>query len=133
MNSILPINAHIKYVEFILHAFDNYPDTTTLGDLRNEFNEKFSTLHTLLNQNFGLYRLLPLILIREEYKNDSKISEEIGQKVRQIRNSIAHNDFSMNEEGYQFNNGKNSLSFTYSEFIDFIHKIENDFLQGTKL
>ena len=115
MNSILPINAHIKYVEFILHAFDNYPDTTTLGDLRNEFNEKFSTLHTLLNQNFGLYRLLPL------------------QKVRQIRNSIAHNDFSMNEEGYQFNNGKNSLSFTYSEFIDFIHKIENDFLQGTKL
>ena len=77
--------------------------------------------------------LLPLILIREEYKNDSKISKEIGQKVRQIRNSIAHNDFSMNEEGYQFNNGKNSLSFTYSEFIDFIHKIENDFLQGTKL
>jgi len=35
MNEILNINAHLKYVEFILHTFDNKSDDLTLGEIRN--------------------------------------------------------------------------------------------------
>ncbi len=132
MNSILAINAHLKYVEFLLHVFDNYDDSVTLGHIRSEFIDKFSTLHILLNQNFGVYRLLPLMLIKEEYKKDRKPLEGIIKQIKQIRDSIAHNDFSMDEKGYNFNDGKSSLSLSYSELAELIHKIENNFLKGQK-
>lgn len=57
METILAINAHLKYVEYLLHVFDTYPDATTLKTIREEFENKFSTRHVLLNQNFGIYRL----------------------------------------------------------------------------
>lgn len=130
MNSILTINAHLKYVEFLLHVFDNYDDSVTLGQIRSEFVDKFSTQHVLLNQNFGVYRLLPLMLIKEEYKRDRKPLEGIVKQIKQIRDSIAHNDFSMDENGYNFNDGKSSFSLSYSELTELVHKIENNFHKG---
>ena len=73
MKTILAINAHLKYVEYLLHVFDTYSDETTLKTIREDFEKRFSTRHVLLNQNVGIYRLLPIILMKEEFKKEKKI------------------------------------------------------------
>lgn len=55
MQEILNINAHLKYVEFILYVFDQGKDDLTLGEIREQFLNKFGINHDLLNQNFGIY------------------------------------------------------------------------------
>lgn len=124
METILAINAHLKYVEYLLHVFDTYPDATTLKTIREEFEKQFLTRHALLNQNFGIYRLLPLILIKEEHKKDRKELAGAIEQIKVIRDSIAHNSFSIDEKRYHFKNDKKSLSLTYDEFVEFVHKVE---------
>ena len=72
------------------------------------------------------------MLIKEEYKRDRKPLEGIVKQIKQIRDSIAHNDFSMDENGYNFNDGKSSFSLSYSELTELVHKIENNFHKGLK-
>ncbi|MBU0633285.1 hypothetical protein KKA17_11670 [bacterium] len=132
MNEILNINAHLKYVEFLLYIFDYEKDDLTLGEIRKQFFEKFGTNHDLLNQNFGIYRLLSLILIKEEYKNQKVTLEGDIQKIKIIRDAIAHHKFTINEQGYTFTSNSGTVSLNYDEFQKFIHKIENDFY-GQKL
>jgi hypothetical protein len=129
MNTILAINAHLKYVEYLLHVFDTYPDATTLKTIREEFEKQFSTRHILLNQNFGIYRLLPLILIKEEHKKDRKDLVGVIEQIKCIRDSIAHNSFSIDENGYHFSSGKKSLTLTFDDFAKLLHKVENDFYE----
>lgn len=129
MKTILAINAHLKYVEYLLHVFDTATEETTLKQIREEFKKRFSTRSVLLNQNFGIYRLLPLILIKEEYKKDSKALSGVIEQIKFIRDSIAHNSFSIDENGYKFENGKQSISLTYDEFVKFIHEAENEFYE----
>ena len=124
---ILNINAYLKFVEYILHAFDNYDDQTTLGDVRKEFKSKFETGTILLNQYFGIVRLIPLILIKEVYKNEKKELKDDIEKIKIIRDSIAHNSFFIDERGYIFKNNKKELKFSYEEFQKFLHRIENNF------
>ncbi|MCP4763275.1 MAG: hypothetical protein GY870_15990 [archaeon] len=127
MNDILNINAHLKYVEFLLNIFDNESDDITLGDIKRKFYDKFQTNHALLNQNFGVYRLLPLILIKEEYKNQKKELKGNVEKIKIIRDAIAHHKFSVDKSGYRFENNKGTVEFSYKEFNEFLHEIENDF------
>lgn len=130
METILAINAHLKYVEYLLHVLDTYPETTTLKTIWGEFEKQFSTRrHVLLNQNFGIYRLLPLILIREEHKKDRKDLAGAIEQIKVIRDSIAHNGFSIDENGYHFKNDRKSISLTYDEFVQFVHKVENEFYE----
>lgn len=127
MRKILEINAHLKYVEFLLHTFDEGQDDLTLGDIRSQFINTFKTLHPLLNQNFGIYRLLPLILIKEEYKNKKdKLSGDVAT-IKVIRDAIAHGKFTIDKNGYTFEKNKGNITLSYSEFSAFIHKIENEF------
>ncbi len=132
MQDILGINAHLKYVEFLLGVYDTFDEATTLKEIREEFIKKFQTNHILLNQNFGIYRLLPLILIKEEYKNQKKEFTEDITKIKIIRDAIAHHKFEMTEKGYEFENDKNKIEFTYEEFIIFLHRIENEFYSNHK-
>ena len=127
MKDILKINAHLKYVEFLLHTYDNGSDELTLGQIKKNFQEKFGTTEPLLNQNFGIYRLLPLILIKEEYKNQNKNFTEDVKAIKTIRDAIAHHKFTINEKGYSFENDKGKVSFTYQEFNVFLHRVENEF------
>ncbi len=129
METILAINAHLKYVEYLLHVFDTYPDATTLKTIREEFENQFSTRQVLLNQNFGIYRLLPLILIKEEHKKDRKDLAGVIEKIKVVRDSIAHNSFSIDGNGYHFKNDKKNISLTYDEFVEFVHKVENEFYE----
>lgn len=129
MKTILAINAHLKYVEYLLNVFDTESDEMTLGEIREAFEKKFLTRHTLLNQNFGIYRLLPLMLIKEEFKKDKKELSGVVEKIKNIRDSLAHNNFLMNESGYHFNNGKSKVSMTYGEFVKFIYEVENAFYE----
>lgn len=129
MKTILAINAHLKYVEYLLHVFDTAPEETTLKEIREEFEKRFSTRHALLNQNFGIYRLLPLILIKEEYKKDRKDLVGIIEQIKTIRDSIAHHSFSIDENGYHFKNDKNNISMTYDDFVGFVHRVENEFYE----
>jgi len=124
MNDILQINAHLKYVEFLLTQFDNESDEITLGEIRTKFKAKFSHQDILLNQFFGIYRLVPLILMKEVNKKQKK--ELVGdiEKVKIIRDSIVHHDFSMNENGYTFKDKKKVLKFSYTEFKNFLDKVE---------
>lgn len=127
MNNILQINAHLKYVEYLLYQFDNESGQTTLEEIRNKFYKKFKHKDILLNQFFGIYRLLPLILIKENYKNQKK--ELVGdiEKIKIIRDAISHHNFQINENGYVFKNNKKEIKFTYDEFEIFLHQIENEF------
>lgn len=128
MSDILQTNAYLKFIEFILHQFDEKPGHTTLEEIRVEFQDKFGIAPSkLLNQHFGLIRLCPLIFIKEEYKKRKKPLEGNIKKIRIIRDAISHNDFSADEHGYVFKNDKEELHLTYEEFIKFIHIIENDF------
>jgi len=127
MQDILAINSHLKYVEYLLYLFDNESDDITLREIKNKFQDKFKTNHALLNQNFGVYRLLPLILMKEEYKNQrQELSGDI-KKIKIIRDAIVHHNFSIDENGYEFKNDKDTVSFSYKEFTDFLYKIENKF------
>ena len=125
--NILAINAHLKYVEFILYIFDNESNDLTLGEIKSQFKEKFNTDHKLLNQNFGIYRLLPLILIKEEYKNQKLALNDDIEKIKVIRDAISHHKFNITEDGYIFKNNKHEITFTYQDFQDFLHRIENEF------
>lgn len=127
MKDILKINAHIKYIEYLLDTFDNGSDNLTLKEIRKDFQNKFNTDHLLLNQFFGLYRLLPLILIKEEYKDQKKELVEDIKKIKIIRDAVAHHSFTFDEKGYEFQDNKNIVKFTYEEFTIFLHKIENEF------
>ena len=127
MQDILSINAHLKYVEFLLYTFDTASDDLTIGELKNNFQSKFKTLSPLLNQHFGIYRLLPLILIKETYKNQkAELTGDI-KKIKIIRDAVAHNEFSISEHGYTFKNKKGSVFFNYAEFNEFLHRVENQF------
>ena len=127
MSYLLRVNAHLKYVEFLLYIFDTGSDELSLGDIKKQFKNRFNTLHPLLNQNFGVYRLLPLILIKEEYKNQKKELSGDVKKIKTIRDAIAHSNFSISEKGYSFKNDKTHVDFTYEEFNAFLHRIENNF------
>ena len=127
MEKILGINAHIKYVEYLLHVFDTYPEETSLKTIREEFKNIFNTQHVLLNQNFGIYRLLPIILIKEEYKKDRKDLEGTVNKIKIIRDSVVHNNFEIDEYGYLFKNKKENIYMLYDEFVSFVHEVENEF------
>lgn len=52
MSDILAINAHLKYVEYLLNQFDNENEDITLKEIRNKFQEKFGHKDILLNQSF---------------------------------------------------------------------------------
>lgn len=127
METILAINAHLKYVEYLLHVFDSAPAEMTLKEIREEFEKRFLARHVLLNQYFGIYRVLPLILIKEEYKKDRKDLVGVIEQIKIIRDSIVHNRFSIDQDGYHFKNDKMSISLTYDEFVLFLHKVENEF------
>lgn len=123
--STLQINADLKYIEFLLHSIYNSDDSKTIEDVKAEFKDKFKTaLPNLLNQNFGIIRLIPLLLIREDLKNSGR---KYDKNITIIRHALAHNNFSMTEKGYEFFSDRGNYSLNYSDFTDFIHKIENAF------
>jgi hypothetical protein len=126
--STLQINADLKYIEFLLHFICNSNDSKTIKNLKSEFKDKFQIdLPYLLNQNFGIIRLIPLLLIREDLKNSGK---KYDKKITVIRHALAHNNFSITEHGYEFFSDRGNCQFSYSEFTEFIHNIENEFYQS---
>lgn len=126
--NILQVNALLKYIEFLLHCFDSGDEKMTLKELRASFYTKFHHNDTLLNQYFGIIRLMPLILISEEYKNQKKERKDDIAEVKDVRNSVSHNDFSINNDGYFFERAKGeSLQMTLDEFQYFLHRIENQY------
>lgn len=124
---ILSINAYLKYIEFILKIFDDGNDELTLGEIRKKFETNFKTIHPLLNQNFGIIRLIPLLMIKESYKQQKKELSENVAKIKIIRDSLAHANFMYEEKGYLFKNDKCEIFMTYEEFQKFLHEIENKF------
>ncbi|WP_428562909.1 MAG: hypothetical protein ACP59X_22635 [Solidesulfovibrio sp. DCME] len=126
MNDILAINANLKYIEFILNLFDNGEDNITLADIRLKFRENFKMIHPLLNQNFGILRLLPIVLIREDIKGSPNKNDD-KKNIMIIRHAVCHNGFSMSEKGYKFSCDKGEVEFNYKDFVDFVHRIENLF------
>ena len=62
---ILHINAELKYIEFLLHALATGNDSKTVGEIKKDFLVKFKTeLPHLLDQYFGIIRIIPLLLMR---------------------------------------------------------------------
>ena len=127
MKDILSINAHLKYVEHLLSVFDSSNDKVTLGEIRGEFEKKFGTKHILLNQHFGIYRLLPLILMKEEYKKQKKELSGDILTIKVIRDAVAHHNFTISKQGYKFQNDKKTISLTYKEFNDLLYRVEKSF------
>ncbi len=70
---------------------------------------------------------MPLILIKEEYKNQKKELKDDIKKIKIMRDAVSHNNFYIDENGYSFKNNKGEIKMTYPEFQIFLHKIENEF------
>ncbi|MGA2069785.1 MAG: hypothetical protein ABSG97_00400 [Sedimentisphaerales bacterium] len=122
---ILPINAELKYIEFLLHALTTSNDSKTVGEIKKDFLAKFKIeLPHLLNQHFGIIRIIPLLLMREELKNEGK---KYDRRISIVRHALAHNKFSINETGYEFYSNAGNCKMNYSEFVDFIWLIENEY------
>lgn len=124
---ILYINALLKYIEFLLHHFDCSDEKMTLKELKKIFETQYHHNDILLNQYFGIIRLMPLILIKEEYKNQKKELKDDIKKIKIMRDAVSHNNFYIDENGYSFKNNKGEIKMTYPEFQIFLHKIENEF------
>jgi hypothetical protein len=121
----LSINAYLKYIEYLLHVLDTSEDSKSVGEIRKDFASKFNTtLPHMLNQYFGIVRLIPLLLMREELKNESKIYDS---RISIVRHALAHNNFKISETGYEFYSNIGNCEMSYSEFVDFIWLIENEF------
>jgi len=122
------VNAHLKFMEFILGTIDNADNTKTVGQIRSEFKAKFQhELQRMLTPNFGVIRLIPLMLMVED-----KVAEdsEDGKKIKAIRNAFAHNTFSYDENGYTFRPNRlngDIVTISYEEFIPFLWRIENEY------
>lgn len=129
-NDILQINALLKNIEFLLHLFETTDEKISLKELRKKFKDKFSHNDALLNQYFGIIRLMPLILIKQEYRNQNKKIENNIQKIKIIREAISHNNFSIKEDGYFFSNDKGNVKMTFQDFQKFLYEIENDFYKN---
>jgi hypothetical protein len=131
--NILRLNAALKFIEFVIGFVDRADDAKTVGQLRREFNEKFETeLPTLLNQHFGIIRLIPLMHMVEHHFLESS---EDGKRLRAIRNAFAHNTFSYDETGYTFLPNRPSgevVKISYEEFVPFLWRIENEFHLGSQ-
>jgi len=121
----LYINAHLKYIEFLLHAVDIAGDSETVGRIKKDFTDKFQTkMPHMLNQYFGIIRLLPLLLMRERLKEEGK---EYDTRISIVRHALAHDKFTIDEAGYEFKSNKGNCKMTRSELVDFIWSIENEF------
>ncbi|MCB4759279.1 MAG: hypothetical protein LGB58_00900 [Sulfurovum sp.] len=108
IKSIMLIIANLRHIEFILHVFDNNSDKETLGEIRQQFQEGYKTPSSfpLFNQFFGICRLMPLILIKEEYRKQKKELSGDIKTIKIIRDAVAHGRFSIEEEGYIFSEKK---------------------------
>jgi hypothetical protein len=128
LKDILSLNATLKFIEFVIGAVDKADDTKTVGQIRCEFKEKFEhDLQPLINQNFGIIRLIPLMhMVQDRFL----VNTEDGIKIKAIRNSVAHNTFSCDKTGYTFlpnrQNGE-IVRISYEEFVPFLWRIENEF------
>lgn len=123
VHDILYINAHLKFVEHLLHVFDTAEESKTLKDVRVEFHSKFGSTGHLLDQYFGVYRLLPLLLMKEVNKDAGKPLEGVYKQIKTIRDAVAHKKFSISESGYKF--GEEIIAF--SDFHVWLHELEKDF------
>jgi hypothetical protein len=123
LQDILYINAHLKFVEHLLHVFDTAEDSKTLKDVRAEFHHRFGSTGHLLDQYFGVYRLLPLLLMKEVNKNAGKPLEGVYKQMKTVRDAVAHNKFSISESGYKFGD----MTIAFSDFQVWLHKLENKF------
>ncbi len=122
---ILQLNGYIKFVEFILASYQNEPEETTLKQIKDSFQETFRFRDfTPLNQNFAIFRLIPLLQIREHYKGTEG---EPNKSIKIIRHALAHGNFELKKEGITFNADAGKKMFTYDEFNEFVYKIENEF------
>lgn len=121
----LILNSYLKNIEFILHKVDSSEGKTHLSDIKEQFREKFKcNIPILLNQYFGIIRLIPLMYITE----NGRFDESDRKMLIVIRNAFAHDDIYCDNSGYTFkaNRAENQdVSMTYSEFNVFIHRIEN--------
>ena len=86
---------------------------------------------SLLSQNFLIIRLITILFIKEE---DSINEIDIKEKVIKIRHSIAHNNFSLNSNGFIFYKKSNqsnegSLEMSYYELECFVHQVEQIFFK----
>ena len=121
----LQINAHVKYIEFLMSVFDSAESSTTIADIRKDFAEKFGTeMPHMLNQNFGIVRLVPLLMIREQLKNEGR---KYDRRISIIRHAVAHGNFDISETGYEFKSDIGNCKMTYTEFNEFLWWVENEF------
>ncbi len=127
----LRINSHLKFIEFLLATIDSADDFTTIADIKRKFSEKFGTPPPpLLSQEFGLVRLIPLMLIREELK---KRGSPYDHTISIIRHAFAHGNIECSEIGYEFKSDTGTCTMSYANFNEFIWWVENAFYNNRQL
>ena len=120
---ILQFNAYLKYLEATLYEIDNANADLTIEELKKNVYKKFRFQYPLLNQYFGLVRLLILVQIRENLKKD----KSLDPRVHIIRHAISHGNIDINKDEFTFRSDKGDCELSFKEFNNFIHDLENDY------
>lgn len=74
-----------------------------------------------------MYRLIPLMFIKEENIKAQKPLDDINKTIKVMRDSFAHNNIKANNEGFTFKGNKIEIKMTYEEFNEFLYKVENNY------
>jgi hypothetical protein len=131
LEDTLGLNAALKFIEFVIGAVDKADDTKTVGQIRREFREKFDhDLQPLINQHFGIIRLIPLMHIVQDHFLENTVD---GARLKAIRNAFAHNTFSCDQSGYTFSPNRPNgaiVRISYEDFVPFVWRIENEFYKS---
>ena len=128
-----------------MYVFDTSEDAETLGEIRHKFYQKFGqTNQPLLSHLFGFYRLVPLMLFIKDYEGSGTFKEfkedspdKIKEKINDIRCALAHNDISVDETGFTFENrlkksDNKSLHLSFESFEIFVWEVENNYISERK-
>lgn len=131
LEDTLALNAALKHIEFVIGAIDRAADMMTVGQIRREFREIFShDLQPLINQHFGIIRLIPLMHMVQDRFLENTVD---GARLKAIRNAFAHNTFSCDESGYTFFPNRQDgaiVRISYEDFVPFVWRIENEFYKS---
>lgn len=131
LEDTLALNAALKHIEFVIGAIDRAADMMTVGQIRREFREIFShDLQPLINQDFGIIRLIPLMHMVQDRFLENTVD---GARLKAIRNAFAHNTFSCDESRYTFFPNRQDgaiVRISYEDFVPFVWRIENEFYKS---
>ena len=112
------VTTNTSMIYSLLKLFSEEDNGTTIGQLKEYLSGRHGVLPAQWRFNFCNQYFLPLQLYQVVLLTE-KFSET--QDLKAIRNSIAHANFEINEDGIKFKSKREPIFFNYEELGKFMH------------